>query len=271
MHSITFPAYVLEDFPTVSAEQMQNIDNEMLNICDLTIYQMMEKAGSSIAEVASCYTSEIFPDVALLIGKGNNGGGALVTGRYLANKGARLQVILAASEDELGPVPKKQLEILRGCHPDTPVHDMSMISADNLPSMPDCDLVVDGLLGYNIHGEPREPVSTLINIANGAEVPTISVDIPSGLDPDTGEPAVPAILAAATVTLAAPKSGFQNSSAHQYLGEMYMVDIGICPGLITQIIEPELFPRDLPEILFLYSNGDAGSNGQHKESAAIEL
>ena len=232
---------------------------------------MMEKAGSAIAEVASCYTSEIFPDVALLIGKGNNGGGALVAGRYLANKGARLQVILAASEDELGPVPKKQLEVLRGCHPETPVHDMSMISTDNLPAMPECDLILDGLLGYNIKGDPREPISTLINLANGAEVPTISVDLPSGLDPDTGEPTSPTILAAATVTLAAPKRGFHNQSAYQYLGEMYMADIGICPSLITKIIEPELFPRDLPEILFLYSNGDAGSNGQQSESAAIEL
>ena len=271
MHSITFPAYVLEDFPTVSAEQMQNIDNEMLDICDLTIYQMMEKAGSAIAEVASCYTSEIFPDVALLIGKGNNGGGALVAGRYLANKGARLQVILAASENELDPVPTKQLKVLRGCHPDTPVHDMSMISADNLPSMPDCDLILDGLLGYNIDGDPREPISTLINLANGAEVPTISVDLPSGMDPDSGEPAAPTILAAATITLAVPKRGFQNQSAHQYLGEMYMADIGICPSLITKIIETELFPRDLPELLFLYSSGEAGSNGQQKESSVIEL
>lgn len=271
MHSITFPAYVLEDFPAVSAEQIQTIDNEMYNICDLTVYQMMEKAGSAVAEVASCYTSEIFPDVALLIGKGNNGGGALVASRYLANKGARLQVILAAPEDELGSVPKKQLEVLRGCHPGTPVHDMSMISSDNLPPMPDCDLIIDGLIGYNIEGDPREPISTLINLANGAEVPTISVDLPSGMHPDTGEPAGPTVLSAATVTLAAPKKGFQNPNAHQYLGEMYMADIGICPSLITKIIEPELFPRDLPEILFLYSNTPTGSNGEQKKTAAMEL
>lgn len=235
MYSFSYPAERFADFPAVSAFDMQAIDNAMIEADPVTLYQMMERAGLAVAEIAACYTSDDRPKVAVLVGKGNNGGGALSAARQLANRGAELQVVLTTPAQNLGEAPAAQLRILTALHPETPVHDMSKISMDNLPSLPECDIILDGLLGYNIRGVPKEPISTLIMIANNAEVPTISVDIPSGLHPDTGEPAPPTILAAATVTLALPKRGFQSEQARQYLGDLYLAQIGISQYIIQSV------------------------------------
>ncbi|MCF7803447.1 MAG: NAD(P)H-hydrate epimerase [Candidatus Marinimicrobia bacterium] len=237
---------------------MTKIDRAMFDVSQVSIYQMMERAGEAVAEIAENYTSEDHPKVAVLVGKGNNGGGALSAARQLANRGAELQVILTTPVQEIGEVPATQLHILQSLHPGTPVHDMSKVHADNLPPMPKCDIIIDGLLGYNIRGVPREPISTLITIANNAEVPTISVDMPSGLHPDTGEPAFPTILACATVTLALPKQGFRKPAATSYLGELYLADIGIPPSLIEKNISVHNFPQRLPSIMYLV-NKHSGS------------
>lgn len=243
MYSFSYPAVEFGEVPSVDASTMQHIDEAMLSISPITLYQMMERAGQSVAEIAKCYTSESKPKVAVLVGKGNNGGGALVAARHLTRNGAKIQVILAKSRNELQPTPAKQLQILSGFSPDTPIHDMSEIHADNLPAMPECDIIIDGLLGYNIHGVPQEPISTLIMIANNAEVPTISVDIPSGLDPDSGKPGAPTVLACATVTLGLPKHGFRNPEAATYLGELFLADIGIPAELVARVIPKFIMPQ----------------------------
>lgn len=251
MNTFTYPAEKLQDFPAVSIAEMRRIDEAMLSISPNTLYQMMEHAGSAVAEIARCYTTTDAPKVAVLVGKGNNGGGGLVAARFLAIQGAKIQIILSTPRESLKEAPARQLKTLTKSHPETPVHDMSAIHADNLPSMPECDIIIDGLLGYNIKGVPQEPVSTLIMLANNAEVPTVSVDIPSGLQPDTGEPGFPTILAAATVTLAAPKSGFNTPKAAQYLGELFLADIGIPQSIVENSTGIHQYPQSMDPIIFL--------------------
>jgi NAD(P)H-hydrate epimerase len=87
------------------------------------------------------------------------------------------------------------------------------------------DLVLDGLLGYSSRGAPRGTVADLIGIANTSSVRILAVDIPSGLDPDTGATPGAVIAPAATVTLALPKSGLLAPGAN--VGELILADIGI--------------------------------------------
>ena len=95
--------------------------------------------------------------------------------------------------------------------------------------MPNADLVIDGLLGYSVRGAPRDPIADLIRAANSSATPILAVDIPSGLDPDTGTGTGTdvAIHAKATVTLALPKTGLLATGARGAVGELLLADIGI--------------------------------------------
>jgi len=250
-----FPAERLKEFPSVTAQQMQSIDQLMLDISEYTIYQMMERAGIAVAEVANCYVTSTFPNVTLLVGSGNNAGGALVAARILAGNGANVQVILAKPQDQLKRVPAIQLDILTKMFPkQVHLNVASQQKAHSFPKMLNCDVIIDGLLGYSIQGNPDRKYADLIEMANNSKAPVISVDLPSGLDPDTGNPGSPTIQAAATVTLAAPKRGMTNSAAHPYLGELYLACIGINADLINKVLNCEpAFPKVFPKILYLHT------------------
>jgi NAD(P)H-hydrate epimerase len=93
--------------------------------------------------------------------------------------------------------------------------------------LPTADLLLDGLLGYSARGAPRGLIADLIHAANGSGTPTLAVDIPSGLDPDSGAATDVAIRAMLTVTLALPKKGLLASGARETIGELLLADIGI--------------------------------------------
>ena len=93
--------------------------------------------------------------------------------------------------------------------------------------LPNADLVIDGLFGYSVRGAPRDPIADLIRAANSSATPILAVDIPSGLDPDTGTGTDVAIHAKATVTLALLKTGLLATGARGAVGELLLADIGI--------------------------------------------
>ncbi|HKJ67109.1 MAG TPA: NAD(P)H-hydrate epimerase [bacterium] len=252
MQSTSFQAEALQSLPRVTADQMHRIIAKAVQVSEIPIHQMMERAGFAVNKIARCYSSKIFPRVAVLAGPGFTGSMAISTARCMANAGAQIQLILTLPEANLSAESAQQLKILKGWYPEIPIHDMSKISANNLPPMPDCDLIIDGLLGHGIQDAPRDPIAILISIANDAEVPTISIDIPSGVHPDTGGPCSLALKATATVTFTLPKEGFTRASAKPYLGELYLVNIGVCPKIIESVLTSDPFPRNLPEILYLY-------------------
>ncbi len=252
MQSISFQAEALQALPTVTANQIRRINAKAVQVSNIPFHQMIERAGHAVNRIARCYSSKIFPRVAVLVGPGFTGSASISTARCMANTGAQIQLILALPEERFLKESQQQLQILKEWYPEIPIHDMSKISAENLPPMPECDLIIDGLLGHGIQSAPRDPIATLISIANDAEVPTISIDIPSGLHPDTGKPGLPALMATATVTFTLPKEGFMNKKAQRYLGEVYLVNIGVCPKIVESILRTDTFPRNLPEILYLY-------------------
>lgn len=220
-----FP-WATSEIPWLTTAQMAEVDRAMIEDYGITLIQMMENAGRCLAHLARMRFLRGDPRerrVTILAGKGGNGGGALVCARRLANYGARVQVHLSAPEAELGPVPGHQLTILRRM-------GLPVIGPERLPDT-DAGLVIDGLIGYSLQGAPREVTASLIRWANAQPAPILALDVPSGVDATTGAVYEPAIQAAATLTLALPKLGLRMPGADARVGELYLADISVPPGL----------------------------------------
>ena len=160
----------------------------------------------------------------VLAGTGGNGGGALVAARRLHNWGADVQVHLSADRAAFSPVPMSQLGVLEAMR-------VRVGGPAELSDGPVVDLIIDGIIGYSLAGAPRGGAATLIRWANQQSAPILSLDVPSGMDPNTGESLEPAIRAAATMTLALPKTGMATEAALEAVGELYLADIGVPPSL----------------------------------------
>jgi len=199
---------------------MAEVDREMIDEYGIDLLIMMENAGKALAQLAKRTLSDFVEGkkIAVLTGKGNNGGGGLVAARHLHNWGASIHVILGADEGELKDVPRKQLEILRrigveiGQPEDLDFHDF--------------DLLLDALIGYNLRGDPRHRIAAIIRTATESGRPIVSLDVPSGLDSSSGIAYSPCIRASATLTLALPKTGL-GSESKRYYGDLYLADISI--------------------------------------------
>jgi NAD(P)H-hydrate epimerase len=190
---------------------------------------LMENAGRQVAEVAREMIVSETPHVLVLAGGGNNGGDAFVAARHLALDDVWAKIVVFAPRDQIQGDADTNLKVLEAMdfevvHLAGPVEE----TVEQLTHfLHPADLVIDGLLGTGAEGEIREPFASVIETVNEADRLVLAVDIPSGLDADTGEALGPAILAARTVTLAAFKKGFENPNARQYTGEVVLADIGV--------------------------------------------
>ena len=224
--------------PALTTEQMTEVDRLMIEEYGIRLIQMMENAGRNLAEQARRLSGGDLrgKGMAVLCGGGNNGGGGMVAARHLHNWGAQVYLQLAFDVDRLKEVPAHQLQAL---------------SVMELPSNQDlklkkADLIIDALIGYGLSGDPRPPVVGWIDTANNAGPPILALDAPSGLDTTSGIPGKPCIQAAATLTLALPKTGLMTSQAKPFVGDLYLADISVPPELYRRIgVEvPNLFVED---------------------------
>jgi NAD(P)H-hydrate epimerase len=95
--------------------------------------------------------------------------------------------------------------------------------------------IVDGLLGTGARGEPRQPLDAVIDQLNAAAAPKLAIDLPSGLDCDTGQPALHTIRAAETCTFVTVKTGFLVLAAQPFVGRLHVLDIGVPPTLVNRV------------------------------------
>lgn len=201
---------------------------------------LMENAGRAAAEFI--YDRLFAPqraEVLVLCGPGNNGGDGLVVARYLRNGGVRVAVALAAAPGRYQGDAGTNLGIYRRLQ--APLLDATTPAGlDELRRRANAaDVIVDALLGTGARGAPTGVVAELIRIANAAErARRVAIDIPSGLDADTGQVADPCLRADATVTFVAAKPGFAAAAAAQVLGRVVVADIGVPRELIPGRTEP---------------------------------
>ena len=228
-----FPKYE-GNIPLISTNQMVEIDRLMIDDYKIELTQMMENAGRSLAHLARTRFFNGNPDnkdVVILAGTGGNGGGALVCARRLQNYGAKVTIFLTNNEDIFKPVPAHQLEI---------AHRMGIpiYQANAIPSIDSSDLIIDGMIGYSLKGDPRGGAEKLILWANSKNTPILALDTPSGLDITTGKTFKPVIRATATMTLALPKTGLLSDHLKDVVGELYLADISVPPSLYALLSPP---------------------------------
>lgn len=218
---------VRRKIPTLTTEQMIEVDRLMIESYHIELIQMMENAGRCLAILArDQFLKRKFykRKVVILAGPGGNGGGAMVCARRLHAWGAKVYVGLSSPKERITPVPRHQLDILERM--DVPIYE-----GKKLDKLPKPDLIIDGIIGYSIKGEPYGRVKQLIEWANAQAAPILSLDTPSGLNLTTGEVHTPCIQAAATLTLALPKQGLYHESALPKRGTLYLGDISVPPDL----------------------------------------
>ncbi|GMQ82161.1 MAG: hypothetical protein BMS9Abin05_1605 [Rhodothermia bacterium] len=215
------------DVPYLTTEQMIEVDRSMREDYKIDLLQMMENAGRSLAHLARARFldgSASGKRVTVLAGTGGNGGGTMVCARHLFTYGATVTVCLSRAKDSFAVVPAQQLDTL---------HRMSVdvTTFDEIADLPGSDLIVDGIIGYNLRGAPRGIAGALIRWANRQDAPVLALDIPSGVDATSGVVYDPAIKANATMTLALPKVGLRSEGAADNVGELYLADLSVPSAL----------------------------------------
>ncbi len=189
----------------------------------LPLLLLMENAGKSIADyIKRKFRGELHgKKIVVFVGKGGNGGDGLVAARHLTSMGANVSVILLYSEKEIEhPDAQINLNIVKRMD-----KSIKIMYLKNIEGSIEADVLIDAMLGVGIKGSLREPVRSAVKIFNESSGLKIAVDVPTGVDPDTGKVADIAVKADATITFHKLKPGL--IKAQEYVGEIVVADIGL--------------------------------------------
>jgi len=220
---------------TLTREEMLELDRKAIEEYKIPGIVLMENAGRNVAEeILKMLDDPQQAKVAILCGKGNNGGDGFVVARHLHNHSISVYVFLVAKISDIlkdGDA-GTNLQILLNMK--IPVKEILDIPGVNsiLKELNGYNILADALFGTGLSGDVREPFKTLISGVNNLNKPTLSVDIPSGLDCNTGKFLGAAIKATKTVTFAVAKKGFYLNDGPSYTGKVIVSDIGIPKELI---------------------------------------
>src|SRR6516162_8605745 len=206
----------------LTRQQVRDLDRRAIDEYGVPGVVLMENAGRGAAELL--VNLGIHGRVLICCGKGNNGGDGFVIARHLANRGVNIQVLPCAPREELTGDALINFTILERCQ--YPLRLLSH-SLDGLhEELARSEWVVDALFGTGLSGPVRPPFDRIITAINESGVPVLAVDIPSGLDCDTGQPLGSTIRARHTATFVAMKKGYSQATAKEWLGTVHVLDIG---------------------------------------------
>ncbi len=211
--------------------QVREIDKRAIEKYHIPGIVLMENASHAVADHIHRMYGHLRRNVLILCGGGNNGGDGLAVARHLHNRGSQVQIVLATD-----PINYKGDALL----------NWKIVEAMSLPivnfdtaikqvASSQVDLFVDALFGTGLTQTPRAPFDQFVALVESTPIPVISIDLPSGMDCDTGKPLGPCIRATQTITFVAEKTGFANPTSRRYTGEIIVADIGCPRELITQV------------------------------------
>ncbi len=221
----------------MTRDEVRAFDAWAINTVGIPGVVLMENAGRSCAElIKEELVGVTSPKVCIFCGTGNNGGDGYVIARHLLNSGFRVVVVVCGDQKKIKGDAKKNLDILEGMG--QPIEKLDLKDGDIAGQVEtfctDADMLVDGLFGTGLSGELSDEYKQLIESINGRQCPILAVDIPSGLDCDTGKPHGAAVRASYTVTFVAVKRGFTCAkTAPAYTGGIFVASIGIEPAECT--------------------------------------
>jgi NAD(P)H-hydrate epimerase len=204
----------------VSVEEMKELDRRTIEGFGVPSIILMENAGKKVSEVAlSMLARAEKNNIAVFCGTGNNGGDGFVASRHLVRQGRAVNVYIIGERSRIKNDALLNLEILE---------KMGLkIREISSPVKINADLIIDAIFGIGLKGLVKEPACSIIKDLNKNKAPIISIDVPSGLNADTGGVLGEAIKAKKTVTMQFPKKGFYVTEGPGYVGEIITADIGI--------------------------------------------
>lgn len=221
--------------PALSRDQLRRVDELATSQYFIPSFVLMENAGIGAAQRIHLKYGKV-GRAEIFCGHGNNGGDGFVVARHLHILGWQVSISLLGDESNMTAdtlansritgameLPIRQI---RG------VHDLEAALAERNGD----SILIDAILGTGFMGSVREPIHAYIEMINAApRKGLVALDVPSGLDCDTGQPGGVAIKADMTITFAAMKIGFKNPRAKQYLGKIHVVGIGVPPEIFQEV------------------------------------
>jgi hydroxyethylthiazole kinase-like uncharacterized protein yjeF len=232
------------DPPPLTRDQVRRLDRLAIDRYGMSGLVLMENAGRGAVDVLE--RLGIAGPVVILCGKGNNGGDGLVIARHLDLRGHACRVLLLCAAEELTGDAAANFAILKQAGVPIVESMQVRVGASSPPATlgklldehaAGADWLVDAMLGTGAHGEPRPPLDAAIDWLNGRSGRKLAVDVPSGLDCDTGQPAQHTVRADHTCTFAAMKIGFIKPGATAYTGQVHVCDIGAPPQLLNEVTD----------------------------------
>jgi NAD(P)H-hydrate epimerase len=209
----------------LSREQVRAIDRRAIDEFGVPGVVLMENAGRGAAEVLLALGAR--GPIVICCGKGNNGGDGFVIARHLDNHGVPVRVLLLARPEKLMGDAALNFDVLRRSGVSIDMRGGQPVDDEALrQELAGAEWVVDALFGTGLTGGVRPPFDHVIAAINASGAKVLAVDIPSGLDCDTGEPLGATVRAHHTVTFVAQKKGFAQPAAREWVGEIHVADIG---------------------------------------------
>jgi NAD(P)H-hydrate epimerase len=210
----------------LSRDEVRALDRRAIEEFGVPGVVLMENAGRGAAELLR--KLGVSGPVVICCGKGNNGGDGFVIARHLDNHQVNVRVLLFADPDALTGDAAINYRIIAKAELPIAVYGSASLDEDALrKELVSTQWVVDALFGTGLSGPVRPPFDRVIAVLNACAARKLAVDIPSGLDCDTGQPLGPTFRADHTATFVAMKKGFANLGALEWLGQIHVVDIGI--------------------------------------------
>lgn len=227
--------FLSHDATRLTRDQVRQVDRIAIEEYGIPGMVLMENAGRGCVDVLQ--SLGIAGPVVVCCGPGNNGGDGFVIARHLQLRGFQPHVLLVGDAGRLQGDAAANYRILQRCEvPMTPMAAWDQATVDR--ALAGADWIVDALLGTGAFGEPRAPLDRLIAHLNACSARRLAVDMPSGLDCDTGSPANTTFRADHTCTFVASKVGFDAAEAKTYLGIVHVLDIGAPTRIIDRLLEP---------------------------------
>lgn len=228
---------------SITSAQMRELDKIAAVEFEITGFELMRRAGEGIASCAR-YLAErtrggdVF--IQLIAGRGNNGGDAFAAAQFLREEEYDVEVLLAGSASEVKGDALRHLGKMRAAG--VPLLELPTKESwtDALADGGSGEIIVDGILGIGVNGPPRGPIAGAIHYINSiaSDNLVISIDVPSGLDADTGETPGEAVRADITATIGMPKVGLLTQQAVPYVGSIDVIGIGIPTELSANFNSP---------------------------------
>ncbi len=217
----------------VSVDEMRGIDRRATEIFGISSLILMENAGIRVADAAMNLIQAAHPMVAIVAGKGNNGGDGLVAARHLMNAGIQVEVFVSGDQIDMTRDCAANYQILENMK--APIyHLQDQGSLDRFSwAAANADLIIDALFGISYRPPLRDLDAQVVSIINEHRRPVLAIDIPSGVEADSGRISGGAIQADWTVTLALPKMGLFIEPGRSRAGKVTVADISIPGSLLS--------------------------------------